>query len=136
MVWCHILSIDFQVSSQNFSRRRTAMAQFVKVGSRTEFEDLEGGKLVEAGGHRIAVFSVGGSYYAIENTCPHRGGPLAEGMVVGEEVICPWHGSRFNVKTGSVLTPPARQGVESFPVRVAGDDVEVEVDSQSGVSSQ
>jgi hypothetical protein len=37
--------------------------------------------------------------------------------VVGEEVICPWHGSRFNVKTGSVLTPPARQGVESFPVR-------------------
>lgn len=88
------------------------MAQFVKVGSRTEFEDLEG------------------------NTCPHRGGPLAEGMVVGEEVICPWHGSRFNVKTGSVLTPPARQGVESFPVRVAGDDVEVEVDLQSGVSSQ
>jgi len=46
------------------------MAQFVKVGSRTEFEDLEGGKLVEAGGHRIAVFNVGGSYYAIENTCP------------------------------------------------------------------
>ena len=87
------------------------MTQFVKVGSRTEFEDLEGGKLVEAGGHRIAVFNVGGSYYAIENTCPHRGGPLAEGMVVGEEVICPWHGSRFNVKTGSVLTPPARQGV-------------------------
>ena len=89
------------------------MAQFVKVGSRTEFDDLEGGKLVEAGGHRIAVFNVGGSYYAIENTCPHRGGPLAEGMVVGEEVICPWHGSRFNVKTGSVLTPPARQGVEA-----------------------
>jgi len=57
-------------------------------------------------------------------------------MVVGEEVICPWHGSRFNVKTGSVLTPPARQGVESFPVRVAGDDVEVEVDLQSGVSSR
>ena len=112
------------------------MAQFTKVGSRAEFEDLEGGKLVEAGGHRIAVFNVGGNYYAIENTCPHRGGPLAEGMMVGEEVICPWHGSRFNVKTGSVLTPPARQGVESFPVRVAGDDVEVGVDLQSGVSSQ
>jgi len=42
------------------------MAQFVKVGSRTEFEDLEGGKLVEVGGHRIAVFNVGGSYYAIQ----------------------------------------------------------------------
>jgi 3-phenylpropionate/trans-cinnamate dioxygenase ferredoxin subunit len=56
-------------------------------------------------------------------------------MVAGEEVICPWHGSRFNVKTGSVLTPPAQQGVKSFPVRVTGDDVEVGVDLQSGVSS-
>ena len=112
------------------------MAQFVKVGNRTEFEDLEGGKLVEVGGHRIAVFNVGGSHYAIENTCPHRGGPLAEGMMAGEEVICPWHGSRFNVKTGSVLTPPTRQGVKSFPVRISGDDVEVEVDSQGGASSQ
>ncbi len=79
------------------------MAQFVKVGSRTEFEDLEGGKLVEADGHRIAVFNVGGNYYAIENACPHRGGPLAEGLMAGEEVICPWHGlpiqreNRFSV---------------------------------------
>ena len=91
--------------------------------SRTEFEDLEGGKVVEAGGHRIPVFNVGGSHYAIENTCPHRGGLLAEGIMAREEVICPWHGSRFNVKTGSVLTPAARQGVKSFPLRISGDDV-------------
>ena len=112
------------------------MAQFVKVGSRAEFEDLEAGKLVEAAGQIIAVFNVGGNYYAIENTWPHRGGPPAEGMMAGEEVICPWHGSRFDVKTGSVLTPPARQGVRSFPVRISGDDVEIEVDLQSGASSQ
>jgi nitrite reductase/ring-hydroxylating ferredoxin subunit len=110
------------------------MAQFVKIGTRTEYEDLEGGKLVEVGGLGIAVFNVGGSYYAIENTCPHRGGPLAEGMMAGEEVICPWHGARFNVKTGAVLTPPAQRSVKSFPVRVTGDDVEVEVDFQSGPS--
>jgi nitrite reductase/ring-hydroxylating ferredoxin subunit len=110
------------------------MTQFVKVGSRAEFEDLEGGKVVEADGQRIAVFNIGGSYYAIENTCPHRGGPLAEGMVTGEEVICPWHGSRFNVKTGSVVTPPARQRVKSFPVRVTGNDVEI--DLQSGATLQ
>jgi 3-phenylpropionate/trans-cinnamate dioxygenase ferredoxin component len=101
------------------------MTQFVKVGSRAEFEDLEGGKVIEADGQCIAVFNIGGSYYAIENTCPHRGGPLAEGMVTGEEVICPWHGSRFNVKTGSVVTPPARQGVKSFPVRVTGNEFEI-----------
>lgn len=105
------------------------MAQSVKVGTKAEFEDLEAGKLVEAGGQSIAIFNVGGSYYAIENTCPHRGGPLAEGMMAGEEdVICPWHGSRFNVRTGAVLTPPARQGVKSFPVRVTGNDVEVEIE--------
>jgi len=99
------------------------MGKFIKVGTKAEFEDIEAGKLAGAGGQSIAISNLGGTYYAIENTCPHRGGPLAEGMLAGEEVICPWHGSRFNVKTGSVLTPPARQGVKSFPVQVTGDDV-------------
>jgi len=103
------------------------MPQFVKVGTTAEFEDLEGGKLVEVAGQKIAIFNVGGKCYAIENTCPHRGGPLAEGMLAGDEVICPWHGSRFNIKTGAVLSPPAREGVKSCPVRVTGDDVEVEM---------
>ena len=104
------------------------MAQFIKVGTIAELEDLETGKLVEAGGQSIAIFNLGGKFYAIENTCPHRGGPLSQGMMAGEEVICPWHGSRFNVKSGAVITPPAPQGVKSFPVRVMGSDVEVEVD--------
>ena len=104
------------------------MGQFVKVGTTAEFEDLEAGKLVEAGGQSIAIFTLGGTYYAIENTCPHRGGPLAEGMMAGEEVICPWHGSRFHIKTGAVVTPPAQRGVKSFPVRVTGDDVEIEME--------
>jgi 3-phenylpropionate/trans-cinnamate dioxygenase ferredoxin subunit len=82
---------------------------------------------VQNGGHKIAIFNLGGNYYAIENTCPHRGGPLSEGRVEAGEVICPWHGSRFNVKTGAVVAPPSRQGVKIFPVRVTGNDVEVEV---------
>ena len=104
------------------------MAHFVKVSTIAELEDLETGKLVEAGGQNIAIFNLGGRFYAIENTCPHRGGPLSEGMMAGEEVICPWHGSRFNLKTGAVVTPPALQGVKSFSVRVTGNDVEVEID--------
>ena len=104
------------------------MAQFVKVGTKADFEDLEGGKLVEASGQKIAIFDLGGNLYAIENTCPHRGGPLSEGIPAGEEVICPWHGSRFNVKTGAVITPPAQLGVKSFPVRITGNDVEVEIE--------
>lgn len=103
------------------------MGQFVKIGTVADFEDLEAGMHVEVGGQSLAIFNIAGTLYAIENTCPHRGGPLAEGMMAGQEVICPWHGSRFDVKTGVVLTPPAQQGVKSFPVRVTGNDVEVEV---------
>ena len=104
------------------------MGQIVKVGTVADFEDAEGGKLVDAGGRSLAVFRVGTTYYAIDNICTHRGGPLAEGMLVGEEVICPWHGAHFNVKTGAVCAPPAREGVKSFPVRIVGTDVEVEIE--------
>ncbi len=87
------------------------MAQFMKVGSRAELEDLAGGKLVEAGGHRVAVFNVGGSYYAIESACPHRGAPLAEGIIGGRR-FCPEWGSRnettFGIRPGFMndLTEP------------------------------
>ena len=104
------------------------MGQFVKIGTTDDLETLEAGKLVEAGGQRIAIFNLGGKYCAIDNTCTHRGGPLAEGKLVGEEVICPWHGAHFNVKTGAVCSPPAREGVKSFPVRIVGTDVEVEIE--------
>jgi nitrite reductase/ring-hydroxylating ferredoxin subunit len=103
------------------------MAQFVKVGDKADFEAMEGGKLVEAAGKRIALFKLSDGYYAIEDTCPHAGGPLSEGPLAGDVVTCPWHGSRFDVKTGAVLGPPAKRGVKSFPVRVAGNDVEVEI---------
>ena len=103
------------------------MAQFIKVGAKADFEAVEGGRLVEAAGQRIALFKLADGYYAIEDTCPHAGGPLSEGPLAGDVVTCPWHGSRFNVKTGAVLGPPAKRGVKSFPVRVAGNDVEVEI---------
>ncbi len=103
------------------------MAQFSKVRTTADFEGLKTGKLVQAGGQSLAIFKVGGKYHAIENTCPHAGGPLAEGPLAGDAVTCPWHGFRFNVKTGAVLSPPATRGVKSFPVRITGSDVEVQV---------
>jgi nitrite reductase/ring-hydroxylating ferredoxin subunit len=92
------------VAKKTGTKEGGRMGQFVKIGTTAELEDLEVGKLVEAAGKRIAIFNLGGKYYAIEDTCPHRGGPLSEGMLAEDEVICPWHGSRF--KTGAVLTPP------------------------------
>ena len=104
------------------------MGQFVKIGAKAEFDDLEGGKLVEVQGHTLAVFNLGGKIYAIDNACTHQGGPLAEGAVAEDEVICPWHGGRFNIKTGAVTGPPPTRGVKSYRVRVSGDDVEVEIE--------
>ena len=58
---------------------------------------------------------------------PHVSGSLSEGEVKGEEVICPWHGSELNIKTGEVLRPPARRGVKSYKVQVAGSIKRIEV---------
>lgn len=85
------------------------------------------GKQVTVSGKEIALFNVGGTYYAIDNTCTHRGGPLAEGTCSGTEVVCPWHGARFNVTSGAHLSPPAPHGVAAYKVQVVGDEVQVDV---------
>ena len=66
-------------------------------------------------------------FHALSDTCTHRGGPLSEGTVEGAEVTCPWHGARFDIKTGAVMGPPAGREVRSYPVRVTGADIEIEV---------
>jgi nitrite reductase/ring-hydroxylating ferredoxin subunit len=78
-------------------------------------------------GRTLAIFNVGGTFYAIDDTCPHRGAPLWEGDVSGAEVTCPWHGARFDVTSGAHLCPPAPAGVRSYKVQVVGDEVQVDV---------
>ena len=84
-------------------------------------------KLVEVEGLQVALFNVGGNFHAIDNACTHVGGSLAEGSLEGEQVECPWHGARFDVKTGKVLSAPAAADVAAYKVRVTGSDVEIEV---------
>jgi nitrite reductase/ring-hydroxylating ferredoxin subunit len=103
------------------------MSKLVKIAETKEVAPGTG-KVVAAEGRSLALFNVSGTFYAIDNTCTHMGGPLGEGDLAGEVVTCPWHGAQFNVKTGGVLAPPAREGVLSFPVKVRGDDVFVELD--------
>jgi nitrite reductase/ring-hydroxylating ferredoxin subunit len=102
------------------------MPEFIKVATTEELAD-EQAKVVELEGQKIALFRVDGAFYAVSDTCTHRGGPLSEGTVEGTEVTCPWHGAKFDLRTGAVLGPPARQGVRGYPVRVTGTDVEIEV---------
>jgi len=86
----------------------------------------EGGvKVVRIEDQPIAIFHLGGTYYALDDVCTHDGGPLAEGTIEGHEIECPRHGARFDIRTGDVLCLPATAPVNSYPVRLEGDEVQV-----------
>jgi nitrite reductase (NADH) small subunit len=86
-----------------------------------ETKDLPAGSgtIVEAGGRTLALFNVDGTFYAIDNTCLHRGGPLGEGDLDDTIVTCPWHGWRYDVTTG-VHEENASLRVACYPVMVEG----------------
>ncbi len=102
------------------------MSKYVQVAQASEVEPNRG-KLVDVQGKKIALFNVDGKFHAIDNSCTHRGGPLSEGEIEGDEVTCPWHGAKFKLNSGEVLRPPAPQGVNSYKVRVNGPDIELEL---------
>ena len=103
------------------------MSHFVKVATKSEIEAGSGRK-VEVNGKEIALFNIGGSFCAIDDTCSHRGGPLSEGSMEDNVVTCPWHGSKWDVTNGSLTWFPAKlKPADTFKVSVEGDTVYVEV---------
>jgi nitrite reductase (NADH) small subunit len=71
----------------------------------------------------IAVFQArDGKFFAVDGTCPHKGGPLADGMVVGHQVVCPLHAFRFAADTGA-CDQPGVCSIGTYPVEVDGDTV-------------
>jgi len=82
---------------------------------------------IDVRGTRIAVANVGGTYYAFDDACTHEQCSLAEGELAGTTVTCTCHGSEFDVRTGKVLAPPATVPVKVYPVRIAGDALQIEV---------
>ena len=101
------------------------MPDFVKVCSMADLAEGRS-KAVEAGGKTIALFNVGGTVFALDNTCLHRGGPLGEGMLEGDVVTCPWHMWEYNVRTGEKVGTPSIK-LATYPVQVEGSDIKVAV---------
>lgn len=101
------------------------MAKKIKVAQVSDLAPGEG-KVVQADGENIALFNVEGRFYAIHNTCLHRGGPLGEGELDDTVVTCPWHGWQYDVTTGANVRNPAVQ-VAGFSVKVEGSDIVVEL---------
>lgn len=104
------------------------MSEFVRVASAS---DLPAGQamVVDVSGRLIALFNVDGQFYALDNTCVHRGGPLGEGFVDRNNltVQCPWHGWIYSLATGaSPIDSMAK--VEKFEVKVEEGEVKVSLD--------
>ncbi|VFM99011.1 MAG: 3-phenylpropionate/trans-cinnamate dioxygenase ferredoxin subunit [Candidatus Kentron sp. G] len=82
-------------------------------------------RAVTVEGTKIAVFNLNGEFYAMEDVCTHDNKPLTGGRIDGDQVICPRHGARFDIKTGEASSAPAYEPVDTFAVRVENDKVQV-----------
>ena len=97
---------------------------FIPVAEVGELQD--GGRLiVEIENEVIALFRIGEEYYAISDVCSHDDGPVAEGELMGREIICPRHGARFDLATGRALSLPAVVDIPAYPVRLQEGEIQV-----------
>jgi len=94
---------------------------FLKVAESNEIAPSSM-KVVDIAGEKVCIINIEGNYYAIGNVCTHMGGPLNEGTLEGFEVECPWHGSKFDVRTGQPTKLPATQAVSSYEVKVQNNE--------------
>ena len=92
---------------------RAARKDEIPAGSIREFQ---------VDGLTVAIANVGTRFYAVNNTCLHRGGPLGQGILQGVAVTCPWHGWQYDVTTGKLAMNPAA-GVKTYAIEVRGDDL-------------
>src|SRR5215469_13252401 len=96
--------------------------EYTQVANQNDLQD-RGILKVELFGKPIALFKVDSKVYALDAICSHEGGPLEEGSLDGFEIECPWHGSRFDVRTGEVTNPPAESAQLAYEVKVEGDKI-------------
>lgn len=100
------------------------MQDFVAVGNVGDFIPGQG-RMVTVNGRHVAVFRLGDEFFAIDNLCLHKAGPLCEGQIDSRDVVtCPWHGWSYEIRTGTLVQDP-RVGVSKHDVRIDGDEVSV-----------
>lgn len=100
---------------------------YVTVAPASEVPDDGELARFEANGTPVAVANVGGQLYGFSDTCTHAQCSLADGELEDDQVVCPCHGGTFDVATGEVVAPPPIHDVATFPVRVEGDEVQIDV---------
>jgi len=97
---------SFEPNHENFKRPAPRTGELVTVGRAEDVPEGRAATVEIKGGRELALFHAGGRFYAVDNFCPHRGAPLAEGPLSGTTVECDWHGWRFDLRTGACLNRP------------------------------
>jgi glycine betaine catabolism B len=103
---------------------------FVRVAETKDIQ-ISQMKEVQIDTEDVCIANVDGKYYAIGNVCTHEGGPLADGVLEGYEVECPWHQSKFDVRTGKVTNPPASESEPTYEIKVDGNSILVKKHSSA-----
>jgi 3-phenylpropionate/trans-cinnamate dioxygenase ferredoxin subunit len=85
-------------------------------------------KVVNVGDLSLAVCNVAGEFFVIDDHCTHDNGPLGEGRLVGDQIECPRHGARFNVRTGRVTRMPAVRPVKTYPISVENGAISIDIE--------
>jgi ferredoxin-NADP reductase/nitrite reductase/ring-hydroxylating ferredoxin subunit len=119
--------IDFGPHNEN---ELVLSEDFVKVADTKDIQPSQM-KEVEVNGENICVANVEGKYYAIGSICTHEGGPLADGTLEGYEVECPWHNSKFDIRTGEVRSPPASEPEPTYEIKVDGNSILIKTQGKS-----
>jgi nitrite reductase (NADH) small subunit len=99
---------------------------FVRLGARDDLPPAGEAREFTVGTRLVCVANLNGEYSALDNVCPHRGGPLGQGVIEGDKLVCPWHGWQFDPRTGALAHAP-EQKVPSYQLKIDGDDVTIDL---------
>lgn len=99
----------------------------IKIGTKSQIPPGKSITVELPDGRVIALFNYNGDFFALNNSCPHQGGPLAEGKFEGDHITCPWHDWTFDIKSGKCLNMECER-VRTYPVEIKGEDILLQIE--------
>jgi 3-phenylpropionate/trans-cinnamate dioxygenase ferredoxin component len=108
----------------NYAVLDPLQVEYIEIAPLDQLPDGER-LFIEVEGRSIVIFNLAGKLFAIGDVCSHDSGPVGDGDIEGNEIICPRHGAHFDIRTGKATALPAVQDIPCYPVRVVGGMIEI-----------